>query len=332
MNCEQANRIPIPEYLERLNVYPTVTRNSYFMYLSPLREEKTASFRVSLRENLFIDYGLSGVAGTLVTLVLHMGAVSVEQALERIEKVMSFDVPVSSFHLQTNNEGNAASDKLRITQVRDFGHNVPLVDYIQSRGINSRFARRFCKEVYYEINSKKFFAIGFKNNSDGYEIRNKYFKGSSSPKDISFINNGSGSLVIFEGFMDFLSALTVRNKEKSNANFLILNSLSLIKRSYQIIDSHNNIFLMLDHDTAGRDATSGILQKYKRAIDSSNFYQDFKDLNEFLMQSKGLPNKPLTTTRSNEQSHCSSRASAKGTTCESRVESQAAPKRITNFI
>lgn len=327
MNCEQANQFPIPEYLERLGVYPSIKRNSYFMYLSPIRDEKTASFRVSIKENLFIDYGLSGVAGTLVTLVLHMGATCVQQALEQIEKVMNSDVPVSSFHLQMNNALNTESDKLKMTHVRDFGHNIPLADYIQSRGINPRFARRFCKEVYYEINGKRYFAIGFKNNSDGYEIRNKYFKGSSSPKDISFINNGSNFLTVFEGFMDFLSALTIRNHENSNSNFLILNSLSLIKRSYQIIDSHNDIFLMLDNDTAGRNTTNGILQKYKQAIDCSNFYQDFKDLNEFLMQSKGLINKQPTTTRSKEQNQCSSRASAKGTTCKSREESHSTLKR-----
>lgn len=332
MNCEQANRIPISEYLERLNVHPVVKRNSYFMYLSPIRDEKTASFRVSLKENLFIDYGLSGVAGTLVTLVLHMGAVSVQQALEQIGKVMNSEVPVSSFPLQTHNALNPESDKLIISRVKDLGHNIPLADYIQSRGINPRFARRFCKEVYYEINGKKYFAIGFKNNSDGYEIRNKYFKGSSSPKDISFINNGSSSLTVFEGFMDFLSALTIRDHEKSNSNFLILNSLSLIKRCHQILGAHKDIFLLLDKDTAGRNATNEMLQKYKQAIDCSNFYRDFKDLNEFLMQSKGLINKRPTTTRSKEQSQCSSRASAKGTTCKSRVESQAAPTRTTNFI
>src|SRR5690606_126421 len=121
MNCEQANRIPIPEYLERLNVHPAVKRNSYFMYLSPIRDEKTASFRVSLNENLFIDYGLSGVAGTLVTLVLHMGATSLQQALEQIEKVMNSDGSVSSFSLQTDNASNPESDKLRITRVKDFG-------------------------------------------------------------------------------------------------------------------------------------------------------------------------------------------------------------------
>ncbi len=48
--------------------------------------------------------------------------------------------------------------------------------------------------------------MGFKNNFGGFELRNKYFKGSSSPKEITLISNNSPDrLNVFEGFMDFLS-------------------------------------------------------------------------------------------------------------------------------
>ena len=34
---------------------------------------------------------------------------------------------------------------------------------------------------------KKHTAIGFKNNTGGYELRSENFKGSSSPKDVTLI-------------------------------------------------------------------------------------------------------------------------------------------------
>ena len=57
-----------------------------------------------------------------------------------------------------------------------------LRQYLRERGISADVASRFCCQVEYRYNVKQFFAVGFKNNSDGYEIRNRFFKGCVSPK------------------------------------------------------------------------------------------------------------------------------------------------------
>jgi len=65
--------------------------------------------------------------------------------------------------------------------------------------------------MYYTYNGKSYFALAFANESGGYELRNRYYKGCYGHKDISLIpgrNTASKSVAVFEGFMDFLSALT----------------------------------------------------------------------------------------------------------------------------
>ena len=51
-----------------------------------------------------------------------------------------------------------------------------LRQYLRERGISADVASRFCCQVEYRYNGKQFFAVGFKNNSGGYEIRNRFFK------------------------------------------------------------------------------------------------------------------------------------------------------------
>lgn len=70
-------------------------------------------------------------------------------------------------------------------------------------------------EVRFSLNGKWNFAIGFPNASGGYEVRNKYFKGCIAPKDITHIRQAGEpkeTCYVFEGFMDYLSFLTLRQK------------------------------------------------------------------------------------------------------------------------
>ena len=64
----------------------------------------------------------------------------------------------------------------------------------------------------YLTDGKPYFAVGFPNRSGGYEIRNKLFKGCIAPKDITHIQQEQPkeSCYLFEGFMDYLSFLTLR--------------------------------------------------------------------------------------------------------------------------
>jgi hypothetical protein len=90
-----------------------------------------------------------------------------------------------------------------------------LFGYLQERGINTELAKRECKELRSFRDGKSYFAIAFPNASGGYEMRNKYFKGCTAPKDITHVRQQGEpreTCFVFEGFMDYLSFQTIRQK------------------------------------------------------------------------------------------------------------------------
>ncbi len=49
--CEQVNQMDMVEYLEKLGFHPTKIIHNDYWFLSPLREEKTASFKINRNKN-----------------------------------------------------------------------------------------------------------------------------------------------------------------------------------------------------------------------------------------------------------------------------------------
>ena len=132
--------------------------------------------------------------------------------------------------------------------------------------------------------NKTYIAIGFKNNAGGYELRNEYFKGSSSPKYITFLDNSANKVTVFEGFFDFISYQTIhQNQQQDLTNFLVLNSLSFFERSLLLMEKHQSIHLYLDQDEAGRKNTKLALKRSAHFKDESKLYKGHKDLNDWLI-------------------------------------------------
>jgi hypothetical protein len=165
-----------------------------------------------------------------------------------------------------------------------------LMSYLDNRSISQEIARQHCKEVNFCLNNRKHTAIGFENISGGYELRNEYFKGSSSPKDITFIDTQAKSVVVFEGFFDYLSYKMMNQKSVNlQTNFLILNSLSFFKKSLQLMEKHERVDLYLDRDTGGIKCTNEVLQRDSiKYIDQSFLYDQKKDLNQWLNEPRQI--------------------------------------------
>ena len=159
----------------------------------------------------------------------------------------------------------------------------------------------FLKSISYEVRGRRYEAIGFANLSGGYELRNdKTFKGTVAPKDITPIFENKAQLVcLFEGFMDFLSFLSM--KEEVNNRCLVMNSVSNIGRSISYLNNHqvSSIRIFLDNDDAGRRATQELIKAGFKVEDMSVHYGNFKDLNEYHVsrvreQQKKLEKTPKT--------------------------------------
>lgn len=304
--CEQAKQLDLVDYLRSLDHLPVKVRNNDYWYLSPLRQEKTPSFKVNRRLNVWYDHG-TGKGGNLVDFGTLYFNCSVADLLQRLTGYQS--TPDFSFHqpMQTNNQHltpatfagekkENTSGKIVVLDTRPLRSPV-LVQYLEVRCIPVEIASRFCKEVDFLLYGERHSVIGFQNNAGGYELRSGNFKGSSAPKGITFLDNGRDEVAVFEGFFSFLSFQTInQNQQVPLSNCLVLNSLSFLEKSRPLMEQYRHVHLVLDRDTAGKIHTQQALQWDKeKYIDRSDFYHPHKDLNDWLthrQHSRGQRQRP----------------------------------------
>lgn len=267
--------ISIKLLLAERGILPKQERPGYGMYLSPYRDERTPSFKVDYNMNVWFDHG-TGEGGSIIDLVMKLENCDFRNAIEKLEN--------SSFSFHRAESTNFTQSTLQIDSVVSL-QNAKLIDYLQSkRAINIDIAKKYCKEVHYSINGKPFFAVGFQSDSGGWELRNEYFKGSSSPNGITTIDNGSDTVMIFEGFMDFLSYLSLKGNSSPSIDTTVLNSVTNLAKAIPFLQQHKTVHAFLDNDEAGKRAVEQLRQSLPNSevVDQSAFYQNHKDLNEYL--------------------------------------------------
>lgn len=278
LSVNEAKEMDMVDYLSTLGHEPSKIRNNDYWYLSPLRDEKTPSFKIDRELNRWYDHGL-GKGGNLVDFAILYHECTIGELLENLGGSLSFQKPVANHSiLQANPER-----KIRI--VRDFIlSSYGLLRYLEQRHIPIHIADRYCREVRYQLNNKTYYGIGFKNDLGGWEIRNPYFKASSSPKGITTINKNADEVIVFEGFTDFLSFMAIHhNLPESKFDFLILNSVSFFEKARPFMEQHQSVRLYLDRDTTGQNCSQYALSLSQKYQDESKLYQHHKDLNDWIL-------------------------------------------------
>ena len=278
MNCKQFNSIKLEEVLQILGHLPTKQNEKEAWFLNPFRTENQASFKLDKRLNLWFLHS-EGIGGNNTDFMMKYLKASVKEVLEWAENQI-----FSSFHQQNfpNQKLENLHKNYEIIEVKEIQHPA-LMEYLRTRKVENQ--TEFLKEIHYQMNDKNYFGIGFKNNSGGYEIRNKYSKICLGKKDVSTIKNGSGNVKIFEGFFDFLSFKNIENfLEKEPSDYIILNSVSMIHNIKNSLGNYENIELYFDNDEAGNRAVKMLKNELENIEDCRVLYSDLKDLNEYLTQ------------------------------------------------
>lgn len=282
-------RYPIVEYLERKGIRPVRRTPSYTMYRSPLREETHPSFKVDTQKNLWIDYA-EGKGGSIIDLCMRLEGCTLSEAIRHLGQ----NAPDKGTYCFRNNftQNNfqptiAANRARRLIEISD---TLPpyLQEYLRKeRCIDLEKAAPFLKSINYEVRGQRYQAIGFANQSGGYELRdNGSFKGTIAPKDITpiftdKITDKMQPVCVFEGFMDFLSFLSM--KEEITSVCLVLNSVSNVAKAIRYLNDRHltHIRAFLDNDEAGRRAVQDFIKAGFHVEDLNIHYKDFKDLNDF---------------------------------------------------
>ena len=278
-------RYSIVEYLERKGIKPMRRTPTYAIYRSPLREETHPSFKVDTDKNLWIDYA-EGRGGSIIDLCMRMESCTLSEAIRRLGQNASDNGTYSFLNDFVPNNSQpvmAVNGARRLIEISD---TLPphLQDYLtKERCINLEKAMPFLKCISYEVRSRLYQAIGFANLSGGYEFRDdKTFKGTIAPKDITPIfTDRTEPVCIFEGFMDFLSFLSM--KEEITNHCLVMNSVSNVARTIRYLNDRHltHIRAFLDNDEAGRRTVQDFIKAGFHVEDMNIHYKDFKDLNEY---------------------------------------------------
>ena len=284
-DLSRIKRYPIVEYLERKGIKPVRKTPTYAMYRSPLREETHPSFKVDTEKNLWIDYG-EGRGGSIIDLCMRMEGCTLSEAIRRLGQnapdngTYNF---LNDFVPNNPQPAMAVNGARRLIEISDT-LSPHLQDYLtKERCIDLEKAMPFLKCISYEVRSRLYQAIGFANLSGGYELRDdKTFKGTIAPKDITPIfTDRAEPVCIFEGFMDFLSFLSM--KEEITNHCLVMNSVSNVARTIRYLNDRHltHIRAFLDNDEAGRMAVQDFIKAGLHVEDMNIHFQDFKDLNDF---------------------------------------------------
>lgn len=289
MDMKELNQIPIKAYLASKQIFPVKDRGYYGMYHSPFREDSNASMKVDFQKNLWIDFG-SNEGGTMIDLVMRMNRCSIQEAIKTLEQssictnigtYQHYNSPTDAFSFHGNT--------IEIQKVQSIA-NPALIDYLIERAINQDIAKIHCKEIHYAANNKTYFAIGFENDSKGYELRNKYFKGCTNKDIMTYrcTDVNTSVCLVFEGFMDYLSFLTLKDNQSAKQNVVVLNSVANLSKAISFIQSYKEIYTYLDNDESGKKATQQIKENCPNSSVSDQLihYANYKDLNEFLMSTK----------------------------------------------
>lgn len=273
MTIQEIKNIQISDFLASKGFEPTNKKGSKWWYLSPLHAEHAASFKIDVDKNVWYDFGL-GKGGNILDLAMELYHT---QNISEVIRMMSHSTVIPAH--PTPQAPCQESCSFEDIEIRELTHPA-LLKYLSSRGISSAVAKGQCVEIHYKRGGRNYFAIGFKNDAGGYELRNPYFKGCIAPKTITTIANHGTECHVFEGFMDFLSYLVLYGK----CDAVVLNSIVNIPQALPVLERYSQVFCHLDNDAAGRMGTQQIAAALgKKCTDMAHEYEGNKDLNEYLM-------------------------------------------------
>ncbi len=272
IDLDQIRAIPIENFMVNLghSIKRVTAANIFFD--SPFRKEKTASFSIYKKKNIWKDWGLRE-GGDIIELAQRIWNISFQDAIQKLDKGIYAPIAIDTL-------SKFQKEHIVLKKIVDRVANKALLQYMKERNLQPKKLTGLVGEIYYLRNQKNYFGLAFKNDLGGYEIRNKYFKGCLGTKHFTTIKKGFDSISVFEGFIDFLS---LASKKEIKSDILVLNSCVMAEKSISIINSYEKAFLLLDNDKTGNETTDFISHSANiKTIDLRYLYEDYKDVNEWI--------------------------------------------------
>ena len=289
MTCKIANEISLDKLVESWGYKKLKSHKSgtEYFYENPLREETKSSFSINIQKNMWVDFGQSAsqsnktfLGGRVIDLIMARENTDVKGALNWL-KNNSGQIDISSIENKFNNVPFIAPPARFIFKAEKEIFSYVLKDYLKERGIDLNIAKKHVKEIrFYDTkNEKTFFALGLKNNSGGYALRNKNRSVVLTPHDIRYIPSRSigDTILIFEGLFDFLSYLMIKKTSEPKEDIIILNTLAHTKKAVSQIRN-------LDKPLSVQNMNNALLELSKLSLEfyvANDTFKGFDDLAEY---------------------------------------------------
>ena len=309
----------ITEVLRDLGQNPQHTVSG--MYFSPFHAERTPSFHVDERKHKWYDHGQRDPSiqpgGDVIDLVMILRGCSFREACDYLKDfnpnlAIAHDDIIgesSVYHGSCTRVIDKVYDRIWMDRLAEYG--------TATRHIPSGILNRYCRQVAFHkvyengMESRQTSAIGFRNIDGNWALRwpcdnPRYGKVSTGQNYTAITPEGrfveaeelqgvsmrrfSDAVVVFEGFMDFLSWLAWNSSETPRkADVVVLNTCCNDRKALDFIRAHDKVICYLDNDEAGSTHTLFIqdeIQKYSTEdhpiafLDGRSAYADSNDVNE----------------------------------------------------
>lgn len=295
-DLQHSKAIPIGDYLHACGIEPAKRYNGYALYHAPYREDPNASLKVDFRQNLWHDYGTSQ-DGSIIDLVMRMRGSSAYEAMAHLAEEKATTLAPFPFHREARIEQKRKEQRPSNTRrILSISEELPLhLQRLLRRGLLCRSEvgiSTLCRADFLGVyDGRRELVVTSRKNSRLILKNSRLFcekvsTDFSAPSKCLFPITVAGeannaSLCIFEGFMDFLSLLTMKGKEF--APCLVLNSVSNLPRviDYLYEKGIDAVRAFLDNDQAGRQALQGTQSSGIKVEDMSRHYSQHKDLNDY---------------------------------------------------
>lgn len=320
MNIAQAKAsITISDFLARLGHPYASFKGGEYWYNSPLpdREDDTPSFKTDRTNRLWFDQGTKQGGGIIELAMLMFGCDErgALRELSRLYKGTLFDqvdaptpqregtrrakppgLPLFEQAAHASPDGAQPRTHIETRPITSKG----LYWYLHHRGIDPALAKRYVQEMRWRSGDKAFYTLAFASDAGGFELRNGVgvsegghgFQGVHGPKAITTLHadkaTPGGSVSVFEGFFDFLSALAYYGKSEPATPVIVMNSAAMTEQTVAAIQrlQAGRAHLYLDRDKTGTEAAQAIRAALPGVTveDRSSLYAEYADFNDYWMQ------------------------------------------------
>lgn len=221
-------------------------------YFFGFMEQRTGSIAVDDNANVWYDHA-AGKGGDIIAAVQEFENKTFFESVESL----SGSVPIREFLPRQKPE---IAPMIVVEKVSEISHH-GLIQYLRGRGIDLQDIAPFGKEVHWRNKGKRYFAVGFPNQSGGWVLRSSIFKGNILGGGISIQVLGTvKSIKVFEGWFDFLSYLKLSGA--TDFKGIILNSTANFSLRFMldILKEGQKVELFLDNDETGERYTNSFMK------------------------------------------------------------------------